>query len=81
MKKAAIILLISAAFLVARFMMQTESVIHHEDIFKDMAHIWWGIVTGYAASFGWRQTWKHYPAYLAIVLGLGELTAFLYHKS
>lgn len=65
--------IITIAFVVARFIMPFESVVHHDDIFKDMAHLWVGFLLG-------TGIYKRPYLYLGIAATVAEVIAFFFHK-
>lgn len=67
------ILLVSVIFVALRFILPFESKVVKKDIFKDMAHIWVGVLIGMA--FYDSSYW-----FVAIGITAFEVIAFFYHK-
>lgn len=48
-----VLFFVSLAFAVARFVVPVEGAINPADIFKDAAHLWVGVLFGFAAAVSW----------------------------
>lgn len=80
------LLFISALFAVARFVVPVEGRIEPADIFKDVAHIWVGVLFGVAGAISMlrrNSEWKDYKYnwwVLPIGLTIIEVIAFFVRK-
>lgn len=61
--------LISICFAILRFVIPVEGKVNKKDIYKDLAHIWVGVLIGYAIGTGERDVWLLFVGLTAIEVG------------
>ncbi len=67
-----VLFFVSLVFAIARFIVPVEGTINHADIFKDMAHIWVGVLFGVAVAVSvFKVQWPYKN-----LLSSDELTAW-----
>lgn len=76
MKTFCALAVVTAIFGVLRFVVPVAGEVNHADIFKDLAHIWVGVLIGVAAC---RKTWQHWS--LAVGITVLEVVAFFARRS
>lgn len=69
----ATLIAVSIAFGIARFIVPVSGKVNKADVYKDMAHIWVGVLIGIAVMD--RSLW-----YLPVALTLLEIVAFVARK-